>query len=368
MNNILYIGPYRDSNGYGYSSRRYIDCLSSNTKINLSIRPLFYSRSYDKNQLNVEKYSEYENNSCKNYDVLIQHCYPDFYEYDVGFGKNIGIVQIETFGINRSGWIDRLNMMDEIWVGSIFAKTSLMDAGVKKNIKIIPEPYDISQYEANLDPFFSIKTEKKPFIFYTIGQYNNKKNIKNIILAFMLEFEKQENVRLFIKTGDHNIHHKELENIITYDIHQLKIASRKYNNCPDIDIITGIIKDIDVIRLHKDADCYINAVRSDDNGACAIEAKLSDSIIINTKNIGSNTYFNSSNSFLVDSTKTRVLSTDQLNYAVFTPNEYWLEPDINSLRKTMREAFFISKEHKEYMNINFNKEIFNKNKICELLL
>lgn len=363
MNNILYIGPYKDSNGYGYSSRRFIDCLSANENINLSIRPIFYNKSHVLYPLTTEEYIDYEQNSSKVYDIVIQHGYPDFFVYDSKFGRNIGISQIETKNIQRSGWREKVNLMDEMWVGSIYAKDSLLDVGCKTPIRVIPEPYNLSKYSHdNLQPFFDIKDDKKPFIFYTIGQYTEKKNIKSIILAFILEFNKNDNVRLFIKTGDYNIDSAELENIIKYDIHQIKMISRKFD-IPDIDVMTGVLKDIDILRLHNSSDCYINSVKADDGGSCAIEAKLMNNTIITTKNIGSNCYFNTSNALMVNGTESYVYSNDISNYGIFTNSELWIEPEIDSLRKCMREAYFMNQTKKENLDNNFNKEIFNKNTI-----
>lgn len=368
MNNILYIGPYKDSNGYGYSSRRFIDCLSCNEDINLSIRPIFYNKSHTLYPLNTDQYIDYEQNSSKFYDAVIQHGFPDFFVYNKNFGKNIGLCQIETKNIQRSGWKDKLNLMDEIWVGSIFAKDSIVDAGCRSRIKVIPEPYDLSKYNNdNLQPFFDIKDDKKPFIFYTIGQYTEKKNIKSIILAFMLEFNKNDNVRLFIKTGDYNIDSRELENIIKYDIHQIKMISRKFD-IPDIDVMTGVLKDIDILRLHKSGDCYINCVKADDGGSCAIESKLCNKIVITTKNIGSNSYFNTTNALMVNSSDAYVYSNDISNYGIFTINELWVEPDVDSLRKCMREAYFMNESKKELLNKNFSKQIFDKHSISKVLI
>lgn len=367
MNNILYIGPYKDSNGYGYSSRRFIECLMSDENINLSIRPLFYNRSHEIYPLVTEKYNDYEQNSSKFYDVVIQHGYPDFFVYDKRFGKNIGITQIETKNIQKSGWRDKLNLMDEIWTSSIYAKDSMMDLNITCPVRVIPEPYDISSYgSSGLNPFFDIKDGNRPFIFYTIGQYTEKKNIKGIILAFLLEFNKIDNVRLFIKTGNYNIDAKELESIIQYDIHEIKTVIRKFDT-PDIDVVTGILKDIDIIRLHNDGDCYVNSVKADDGGSCAIESALSNKIVISTKNVGSNCYFNSTNAIMVDGAESYVYSNDTSNHAIFTINELWIEPEIDSIRKCMREALFMSKSKKENLIKNFNKNTFDKNNIIKYL-
>jgi glycosyltransferase involved in cell wall biosynthesis len=368
MKNVLYIGQYKDSNGLGYSARRYIDCLISNNDINLSIRPIFLNKSSITNPLSLIDYSDYEKNSSLNYDCVIQHAYPDCFVYDKRFGKNIGVVEIETRNINRSGWNDKLNLMDEIWTNSINALECLYNCDTTSSIKVIPEPYDLTIYQKKHDPFFKFnKEETTPFIFYTIGQYTEQKNIKGIILAYLLEFNRQDNVRLFIKTDDYGQDPTELENIINYDIKQIKEAIRKNSFC-DIDMVCGRLSDNDIIRLHQSGDCYINAVRSDCFGPCAIEALLSNKIIISTKNIGSSTYLNSSNSLMVDSIPTSVYSTRSFNKNIFTIYEEWDEPNILSIQKSMRDAYNMDNETKQTIISNYNHEFFNKEKIKETIL
>lgn len=360
MLNILYVGPYRESNGLGRSSRRFLDCLSINENINLSCRPVFYSR--DNLYSESLQYNEFEENSSRSYDCIIQHGHPSMFQYNEQFGKNIAIVEVETNNIYHTGYIDNLNMMDEIIVGSSFSKNSLQQSGVIKTIKVIPEPYDISIYKKEYEPFFEYEKDNAPFIFYTIGQYTEKKNIKGIILAFLLEFNKEENVKLFIKTGDYYQDHSDLEKIIQYDISQLKKAIKKTNAC-DIDIVCGQLIDIDIIRLHQSANCYINAVRSDGFGPCAIESKICNKQLINTKHIGSSTYINSTNSIMIDAEETNVFYTSNNPYRNFSIYETWYEPSISSIRNAMRKAY----EDTETKN-NFNLDIIDQKNICDIII
>jgi glycosyltransferase involved in cell wall biosynthesis len=369
MKNILYIGHYKDNNGFGESSRRFINWLSNNIKLNLSIRPLFIINSVISKHLDSDQYIEYENNTNRKYDTLIQHTIPEYIEYHKDFGKNIAIVDIETLNIKHSGWSDKLNLMDEVWVGSKLSAESLLLSGVKTLIRIIPEPYNLEQYNKPLeDNFFSYDNDNKPFIFYTIGQYSEKKNIKSIILAYLLEFNKHENVRLFIKTCDHRKKNEDLEHIIKYDTSIIKNILRKpEDRYPDVDTVCGYLSAKDIVRLHKSADCYINTTKADGFGASAIEAGLCGNLVINTKNIGSSTYYNSTNALMVDSTETPVICSNSIIKNMYTMNESWFEPSINSIRNAMRKAHNLSNEQKQNLNNNFDKNIFSYQNINELL-
>lgn len=360
MKNILYIGPYKDINGLGSSSRRYIDALRNNNSINLCIKPVYFTTTSFNNTLDLKEYDEYQDNHQANYDCVIQHGFPEMFVYDKSFGKNIGIVEIETRNIYRSGWINKINLMDEVCVNSINGINCLYDCGVRVPVKLTPEPYNTDTYNKTYDPFFVDITEHdRPFVFYTIGEYTEKKNIKGIVLAYLLEFNKKDNVRLLIKTNSYGLDLKNLDIKINAEINNIKQAIRK-KDCPDINIISGYISDTDIKRLHQSSDCYINAVRADGLGPCAVESMLSKKIIINTKNIGSATYFNSGNALMVDSIPVNVYSPEFMNENIFTIYEEWDEPNISMLQQQMRKAYLMNSDEKKTIVDSYKYDIFNQ--------
>lgn len=357
--NILYIGQYKDNSGLGESCRRFVDCFIESGH-NLSLRPIYVTSNSMTPYINLEEHEQFENNTYKKYDIIIQHMFPEYMEYNHSFGKNIGIANIETMNIKHSGWIDKLNFMDEIWTGSYFSAESMTNSGVTKPIKIVPEPYKIDR--SKIDPFFSYKNteEHKPYVFYTIGSYTEKHNIKNILMSFLMEFNKNDNVRLFIKTSHPGQKNDDLENIIKFDIQNIKNIIRKpYSQYPDIDVLCGILSRKDINRLHKSCNCYVNAVMSDGFGASAIEAALYDNLVITTKNIGSSTYFNSSNALMIDSEQTTTYSSFTNIKNIYTTNEYWYSPLINDIRNQMKTAYndqhattFLNEQIFAYQNVH----------------
>lgn len=366
--NILYVGPYRENNGFGRSARRWLKCLESQPEHSVVSRPIYLTQNttFDPVENHIFKT---EGNSSDRYDYFIQHGVPDVFVYNKNFGKNVGIVDIETQNIKHSGWIDSMNILDEVIVGSTFSANCLLDSGVKIPIKVIPEPYQNYDFSNKTDFFFYQNEKDRPFIFYTIGQYFEKKNILGIALAFMLEFSEDENVKLFIKTGDYYKENTDLENIIKFDISNMHKAIKRYhvkNN--KIDILCGILKDEDIYRLHNSGDCYVNAVRSDSLGACPIEAKLCNSIVINTEGTGASEYFNDLNQISVEAMDVNVYSRDFYSIKTFTTYETWKEPNIYSIRQAMRNAFEMSKEEIEIQNKLFDNTNFSYNNTMSKLL
>lgn len=339
MKNILYIGPYRENNGLGRSSRRWLKCLASDTTNNVCSRPIYPTQNIQFHNTDILEFKT-ETCSFNKYDYIIQHGPPDMFVYDKRFGKNIGIVEIETDNIDHSGWIEKINILDEVVVGSSLAKASLQKSGVNIPIKIIPEPYNTYEFD-NKDNFFGDnKSYKGSYIFYTIGQYFEKKNINGIVLAFLLEFDEHDDVKLFIKTGDYYQSNENLEKIVKHDIANIHRAVKRYPVADNrVDILCGLLTDNDIYRLHKSSNCYVNTVKSDVNGACVIEAKMSNNTVINTNGIGSCDYINSIEDFISDSVDVSVYSRDYYNNKTFTIHEQWKEPNIHSIRSCMRRAY-----------------------------
>lgn len=50
--------------------------------------------------------------------------------------------------IKNTGWKDRLNQMDELWVPTIFQKAIFVENGVvEQKIRVIPEPIDVDFFD-----------------------------------------------------------------------------------------------------------------------------------------------------------------------------------------------------------------------------
>jgi hypothetical protein len=351
--NILYIGHYRENNGLGYSSRRVISSLQNIPDTNLSIRPLFLQNSnlYTSEEIKKLEYIKYDN-----YDVVIQHTLPDFLEFNRHFGKNIAITEIETKNLSHTGWIEKLNMMDMVWVGSYFSKLSLTESGIRVPVVVVPEPYNRS---------INFKSDQNnTFKFYTIGNFTDKKNIENILMAFFLEFNKQDDVELILKIK--NIKEKYINKLINQIYKILRISP---NNRHVPVIINEELNNEHMDNLHRSCDCYLDLARGSSNGSCSIEAMLHGNIAISTDNIGSVSYVNKNNGFIVDSRLIKVKSQPQYGIDnIYTVHESWYDPDMDAMRSAMRQASELSLSDINSKLKAFNTNILTNNNIKRNLL
>jgi hypothetical protein len=84
MKNVLFIGPYRQADGWGDASRSYIKAIAS-TNNNLTIHPNYFTN----NIIDIsEEISQYEQKFFDNYDIVIQKLFQDVF-FIMGLIKRI---------------------------------------------------------------------------------------------------------------------------------------------------------------------------------------------------------------------------------------------------------------------------------------
>jgi hypothetical protein len=139
--NVLFIGPYRQNDGWGEAAKQYIRALIQ-SKCNLTIKPVYMSMNTGPIPLDL---LEYEDNKQDHYDVVIQNVLPHLLDYNGEFGKNIALIYTETSNWHN-GWRSRLNNMDEVWVPSKADCNNLHVSGVDTKAVEMPIPIDVSKF------------------------------------------------------------------------------------------------------------------------------------------------------------------------------------------------------------------------------
>src|SRR5690606_6840323 len=99
--NVLYIGPYRQQDGWGRASRDYLKALSM-TGHNIVARPIWMS-NHVTNQDDVFINELESRRFDKRPDVVIQNVLPYFGEYQYGM-KNILQMYLESSPLTHTNW------------------------------------------------------------------------------------------------------------------------------------------------------------------------------------------------------------------------------------------------------------------------
>lgn len=124
-------------------------------------------------------------------DILINNRLP--IDYQISSGYNIGFSYWETNKLPAL-WVEKMNMMDEVWTTSDWARNVFVDSGVQ-----VP----VYNFELGIDPeYFSPKLRKRNFnfTFGSIGSPSTRKNTQLVVDAFIKLFGNNDHVKLVYKT------------------------------------------------------------------------------------------------------------------------------------------------------------------------
>jgi glycosyltransferase involved in cell wall biosynthesis len=346
--NILFIGPYRQNDGWGSATKNYIKSLATQYK-NLTIRPVFLAQSSN-DELDSDLL-KYENTIYDNYDAVIQKTLPHCFFYDGRYKKNIGLTELETNNLSNSECISNMNRMDEIWVPSNQENKCLMKSGVNKPIKVISQPLDTAFIKKYSDHKLAFNNMiDKTFKFYFIGEYTERKNIEDLIISFNLAFDIDQPVSLILKTSIPGISPYDSNKIIEDTIESIKKKLNIRTKYKKEIIITDRLSYKDVIGLHNSCDCLVAPSYGEAFCRPAAEALCLGKTPIVTDNTGMNDFINYDNGFLIKSHRTPVYVNNRplsKDFDIYTANEYWYRPDMYDLINKMQTVYKMHKEDRK---------------------
>jgi len=325
--NVLFIGPFLTQSGWGIASSLYLRALLK-TNNNIACRPIYLS-----NEPLVAPHSDILPHINKKFDckpdIIIQNCIPDHFEWYEGY--NIGILFTETYNLTNCPWIDKINLMDEIWVSCEDEKNNLINSGVTCAITVFPDPFDCDNPNLfNETNTLNLEFLNNRFIFYSIAEHIDRKNILAFVNAFHREFDAEENVGLLIKSNS-----PQLQN----DINTLKQNMRlKRNYCTE-GIIIGNLPEEQIYELHRRCDCLVVSSRAESQCMPITEALYFNNPVICTDGLFCSSMFSNEYLHLVDYFSVPVYTTSPPIPYLYTNNEIWNEINIVDLQNKMREVF-----------------------------
>ena len=349
--NILFVGPYRQKDGWAMATRSYIKSLATRHK-NITTRSLYLSTPDD--NFNDSEILEYESSRYEHYDIVIQKTLPHCLFYNGSYKKNIALFVLETNNLINSECIPNINRMDEIWVPSSFEQTCLIKSGVTKPIKVISQALDTEFIDSNRNHKININPiVDNMFKFYFIGEYNDRKNIKDLIIAFNLAFDHTEPVCLVIKTNIPGMQPSQSLSKIEADINQIKKTLANKSKYKKEIIITDNMSYKDIIGPHNACNCFVAPSYGEAFCRPAAEALVLGKTPIVNKNTGIKDYITEENGFLVKSTKTPVIVTNRPlsnDFDIYNADEYWYKVDIYDLIEKMKLAYSMHSKKDKALN------------------
>jgi hypothetical protein len=313
--NILFIGPYRQTDAWGNMSKSLIKTLSKIEDYSLTIRPIFLSgETSGPVDADIIKH---ESNKKGQYDILIQHMLPNYMVYDSSFKQVIGITGFETLGCKT--WDNSLDFLDKI-----FVTTEAERKGMSKELQS-------SIYSIGIANEQTIEPKEKtfdPFSFYCIGgDLESRGGVKQALLAYCSEFIVNDPVIFVLQTNN-----PENANQLIHQVYsELGMYDEDYY--PRIHVVT------DATGLHEQCNSFVDCSSSLGFNPETVNALSAGSVPIVVSGSGRDEYIKSDSGFIIESFKDLVLCPDRPMKEIFTAREECFRPVISSIKQAMRECF-----------------------------
>ncbi len=340
MSKILFLGVYRDPTGWGQAARDYILALDA-AGVDVVCRPVLLSTH--RHPIG-ERLEAIEARSSRGCDVVLQHVPPHLMDYHGGFASNIGMFATETSDFAGTGWAERANRMDSLWVFNGQSAAACRRSGVTVPVRVVPHTRDVSLFEKRYEPLREVLRlkERGDFVFYTVGEMVRRKNLSALLKAFHTEFAPEEPVSLVIKTSMHGLPPSEVEKHVRASCEQVKSGLGLYGTdtrpYKSETVLAGRSSDDDVLRLHASCDCFVQPSYGEAWSQPAFDAMGMGKTPIVTDATGYCDYMTHWAGWLVPARDEPVVGADD-PFGTCTGRQTWASADHAGLRAAMREAY-----------------------------
>jgi len=354
MAGVKYIGPVFDGSGYAEAARNYVLAIHKKG-YPIQLAPI----TFEKSRPELGKDGEILRglvNAQIDYDKVIVHSTPDLWHHWTRFEQNkylIGYTVWETSNIHPL-WVDACNNVREVWVPCDWNMEVFTNSGVKTPLHKIPHAIDIPDPETV--PNFNLEgISSNDYVFYSIFQWQERKNPYGLLSAYTAAFTGVDDVVLVLKTYRHD-HGGDRDQIIKLikDFRQFMTLE----HYPKMFLVVENMSKDGIMGLHKRGDCFFLLQRSEGWGLPHFEAAASGKPVITPAYGGQVDFLKEDNSYLVDYSLTPVGGMTWSPY--YRGDQYWAEPDMKHAVDTLRhvynnrdEAAEKGKRAKQFVSDNF---------------
>lgn len=334
---VLYCSPHLDASGYGEASRNAIMALRAGGA-DIKTQRISFTGNVNYKTASANVAQELETREV-DYKIKIIHTTPDVYKNYIEPGKyHIGHLFWETDKLPKS-WVSYCNMMNEIWTGTELNKNIIKSSGVTVPVFVYPQsidtlPHDVKPYKL---PNFN------GYLFYSIFEWNERKNPRTLLNAYWKEFKGEYDVGLLIKTHKSTYSESGL-NLLMEEIKRWK-NELGWKDTPRVFIHSDISTEEEMRRIHKTGNCYVSSHRGEGWGLPIAEACMYKNPIISVKYGGICEYFNAKTFYEV---KHELVPIDKVYGKYYEPGMLWAQADELHLREQMRKIFELSKSTKQH--------------------
>lgn len=272
--------------------------------------------------------------------ILISHQWPPRMEAPGRKSTWISIIPWEFGSVPVQWYLPMKYEMDEIWVYSQYNKDCYIRSGLPEHkIRVIPLGVDESIFHPNVQPDF-FEQEDDRFRFIYVGGTIARKGFDLLLEAYLAEFSQDDSVCLVVKDHGINAHYKGIT--MEKRIRKAQLDPRS----PSIEYIDAHLTSEQLASLYTSCHCAVFPYRGEGFGLPIAESAACGLPVIvprlgpATEILGQNhAIYIDASEYVHDDRKVGEMETIDF--------PWWIDSDLNDLRKKMRFAFENQKEIRE---------------------
>jgi glycosyltransferase involved in cell wall biosynthesis len=247
----------------------------------------------------------------------------------------VGRTMFETDRL-PSGWSQRLNAMDEVWVPTEFHRTIFIDGGVTASkVHIVGESVDVDFYDpvaarASTSYPFPLRGHRQDdFKFLSVFKWEERKGWKTLIEAFVREFSADDQVTLYILTSAFHSTDDFSEAIEEY---LASLVDLPAHSRPRIHLLQRGIPTASMPAVYASVDAFVLPSKGEGWGRPHVEAMSMGLPVIATHWSGPTAFMTENNSFPLP-----ISGLEEIPSGAFRGHK-WATPDRLALQRLMREV------------------------------
>jgi glycosyltransferase involved in cell wall biosynthesis len=218
---------------------------------------------------------------------------------------------------------------EQIWVPTAWGRSVLITHGIPADrIRVIPEAVDGNLFHTHgRKPY----TKDRPFRFLTVGKYERRKSIDEILEAFAQVYANTPAIELIIKSNYFMNHDQKFQAL------QNKVTSLGLDN---VQLLWGEMTRSDMAELYRSCDCFVLPSKAEGWGLPLIEAAASGLPVISTAYSGHTEFLQIIPDSVLSVTHT-MGAIDCPEYKIYYPDSQsdwgmWARPDVYSIAACMQ--------------------------------
>ncbi|HUX65988.1 MAG TPA: glycosyltransferase [Terriglobales bacterium] len=266
------------------------------------------------------------------HSVFYQCCPAPDFETQLPARIRIGRSAFETDSL-PSGWAERCNALDQIWVPSRFNHDSFLQGGVDEHrLRVMPEGLDTRKFRPGLSPLPI--PSRRGFNFLSVFDWIDRKGADVLLRAYLAAFTADDDVTLILKVHKFDDPGANLEGRLLHFIE--RTAGIPLQRAPHILMLRGLLPKADMPRLYASADAFVLPSRGEGWGRPYMEAAATQLPVLATRWSGHLDFLHDDNSFLIDLEGIVPVPRDSDRDAYI--GQRWAEPSVDHLAQLMRQV------------------------------